>query len=119
MRFALLLSVLFLQPVLSAGAVDPKNEPMPTPLMRTVDPYTAKAGTEVTVSGDHLDKNIVEEVYVSVEGKNVKAEIVDQSAKQIKFRVPAVKPGSYRLVVLVRTVEPLLIEEPVRVAIEE
>ena len=86
MRFALLLSVLFLQPVLSAAAVDPKTEPMPTPLMRTVDPYTAKVGTEVTVSGDHLDKNIVEEVYLSVEGKNIRAEIVDQSGETDKVQ---------------------------------
>ena len=41
--FAFLLS---LQSVFAAAAVD-ANEPMPTPLMRTVDPYMAKAGAEV------------------------------------------------------------------------
>jgi len=119
MRLALFVSLLLLQPVLSAAAVDPKNEPMPTPLMRTVDPYTARVGSEVAVTGDNLGRNIVAEVYVSVDSKNVKVEITSQSDKEIKFKVPAVTPGSYRLVVLVRSVDPLLIEEPVRLNIEE
>ena len=121
MRLALLMSVLLLQTVFAAATpVDPKTEPMPTPLMRTVDPYTAKAGAEITVTGDNLDQKIVAEVYLSNNGKNVKVEVISQAEKELKFKVPAAtKPGGYRIVVLVRSVDPVLIEEPVRVVIEE
>ncbi|MDZ4797331.1 MAG: IPT/TIG domain-containing protein [Bryobacteraceae bacterium] len=120
MRLALLTSVLVLQTVFAAAPVDPKTEPMPTPLMRTVDPYTAKAGSEITVTGDNLDKKIVAEVYLSANGKNAKVEVTSQAEKELKFKVPQnTKAGAYRIVVLVRSVEPILIEEPVRVVIEE
>lgn len=120
MRLALLTSVLLLQTVFAAAAVDPKTEQMPTPLMRTVDPYTAKAGAEITVTGDNLEKRVVAEVYLSANGKNSKVEVTSQAEKELKFKVPATtKPGAYRIVVLVRSVEPVLIEEPVRVVIEE
>ena len=121
MRLALLMSVVLLQTAFVAAApVDPKSEPLPTPLMRTVDPYTAKAGAEITVTGDNLDKKVVAEVYLSASGKNEKVEVTSQAEKELKFKVPAsTKPGPYRIVVLVRSAEPVLIEEPVRIVIEE
>ncbi len=120
MRLALILSVFLLQSVFAAAAVDPKNEPLPTPLMRTVDPYTAKVGTEVTVAGDNLDKKVVAEVYLSANGKNTRVDVTAQAEKELKFKVPAgVKPGAYRIVVLIKSADPVLIEEPVRVVIEE
>ncbi len=120
MRLALLVSAILLQSVFAAAAVDPKSEPLPTPLMRTVDPYAAKAGAEITVAGDNLDKKIVAEVYMSLNNKNTKVDVTSQTDKELKFRVPAnIKPGSYRIVVLVRSVDPVLIEEPVRLLIEE
>lgn len=120
MRLALLMSVLLLQTVIAAAAPVDKSEPMPTPLMRTVDPYSAKAGTEITVTGDNLDSKIVAEVYLSVNGKNTKVEVTSQAEKELKFKVPAgLKAGGYRVVVLVRSADPVLIEEPVRVVIEE
>jgi hypothetical protein len=120
MRLALLLSVILLQSVFAAAAVDPKSEPAPTPLMRTVSPYSAKAGAEVTIAGDNLDKKVVAEVYLSLNGKNTKVEVTGQAEKELKIRVPAnFKPGSYRIVVLLRSVDPVLIEEPVRLLIEE
>ena len=70
MRLALLMSVLLLLSAFAFAAVDPKAEPLPTPLMRTVEPYTAKVGTEVLVSGDNLGKNIVAEVYLMADNKN-------------------------------------------------
>lgn len=115
--FAFLLS---LQSVFAAAAVDPKNEPMPTPLMRTVDPYMVKAGAEVVITGENLQSKIVSDVFMSIDDKNIKLEIVTQSEKEIKVRIPAdVRPGSWHVVVLVRTVDPLLIEEPVRINVQE
>jgi hypothetical protein len=119
MRLALFLSVLLLLTAFAFAAVDPKSEPLPTPLMRTVDPFMTKAGTEVVVAGDNLGKNIVAEVYIALDGKNTKVEVTSQSDKELKFKVPNVKPGSYKVLVLLRSVDPTIIEEPVRLMVEE
>jgi hypothetical protein len=120
MRFALFLSVLLLLSAFAFAAVDPKSEPMPTPLMRTVEPYPAKAGTEVVVTGDNLGANIVAEVYISADGKtNTKVEVTSQTEKELKFKVPAVKAASYKVLVLLKSVDPTIIEEPVRLVVEE
>ena len=74
MRLALLFVFLLpLQSVFAAAAVDPDNQPMPTPLMRTVDPYIAKAGTEVVITGENLQSKIVSDVFLSIEDKNIQA----------------------------------------------
>ena len=118
MKMIVLLCVLVLVPLVAVcAAVDPK-ESAPTPLMRTVDPYTAKVGAEVTVSGDNLTKERIAEVYLTLEKTNTKVQVTSQSDKELKFVVPKVKPGSYRITVLLRSVDPTLIEEPVRVVIE-
>ena len=121
MRLALFMSVLLLLSAFAFAAVDPKAEPMPTPLMRTVEPYPAKAGTEVIVSGDNLGTNVVAEVYISADGnKNLKVEVTSQTDKELKFKVPAtIKPASYKVLVLLKSVDPTIIEEPVRLVIEE
>lgn len=119
MRLALFLSVLLLLTAFAFAAVDPKSEPMPTPLMRTVEPYPAKVGTEVVIAGDNLGANIVAEVFISLEGKNTKVVLTSQTEKELKFVVPNVKPESYRVLVLLKSVDPTIIEEPVRLVIEE
>jgi hypothetical protein len=102
------------------AAVDPKTEPLPTPMMRIVEPATVRPGGEVTVTGEHLGKRIVGEVYLSSNGVNTKVEVLTQTDQEIRFRVPAdQKPGSYRIVVLMKSADPLLIEEPVRLIVQE
>lgn len=118
MRIALLLSVLLALCVFTVVAADPKTESAPTPLMRTVDPYTAKVGAEVTVAGDNLGKSRVAEVYLTANKTNFKVEVLSQTDTELKFRVPSVKPGGYRITVLMKSAEPIFIEEPVRVVIE-
>ena len=101
-------------------AVDPARDPAPTPLMRVVEPYKVKAGAEVVVTGDNLSKKYVADVFLQIRGANTKVEVLEQSDTTLKFRVPeTVKPGSYRIIVLLTTVEPVLIEEPVKLIIEE
>lgn len=118
MRIALLLFSCFLLFAGFSAAVD-ESQPMPTPLMRTVDPYMAKVGTEVLISGDNLSSKFVAEVYLQAQDINTKVEILNQEDKQIRIKVPEVKPGNYRVIVLLNSAEPLLIEEPVRLMIEE
>jgi hypothetical protein len=119
MRILLLACILVPLLALSLAAVDPKAEPAPTPLMRTVDPMTAKVGAEVLVTGDNLGANCIAEVFLTTAEKNFKVEVLNQTEKELKFKVPQVKVGPYKLLVLTKSVEPMLIEEPVRIVIEE
>lgn len=108
----LLLSLVFV-PAVTA------RDPQPTPLMRVVEPATAKAGDEVTVTGDNLGKDLVIEVYLTDRTNKTKVSVVSQTNTEIKFKVPAsLKPGKYWLMVLANMAEPLLIEEPARLIIE-
>lgn len=108
----LLLALVF-TPALSA------KDPQATPLMRSVEPATAKAGDVVTVTGDNLSKEIVLEVYLTDRTDKAKAIVVSQTNTEIKLKVPAtIKPGKYWLMVLANLAEPLLIEEPVKLVIE-
>jgi hypothetical protein len=116
MRVALLRSVLlvFLS-ALTAAELNSQSMPM----MRTVDPYNAKIGAEVLVSGENLGNDLVAEVYIGVNGKNTKVDLISQTEKELKFKVPKLKAGPYRLLVLTKGADPAIIEEPVRLVIEE
>ena len=112
MVFLLLLSLIL--PVTLAA-----KDPMPTPLMRTVDPMTAKAGDVVTVTGDNLGKELVLEVYLTDRTNKTKVSVVEQTNDTVKFKVPNLKAGKYWLMVLANFPEPLLIEEPCRLIVED
>jgi hypothetical protein len=102
----------------NAAAVDPKAQPMATPLMRVVEPSTAKVGAEILVTGDNLGKENVAEVYLTAAKQNFKVEVLSQAEKELKFKVPNVKPGPYKVLVLMKSAEPTFIEEPVRLVVE-
>jgi len=109
----LLLVSLVLVPALFA------RDPQATPLMRVVEPATAKAGDEITVSGDNLGKDLVSEVYLTDRTNKTKVTVIEQTDTTIKFKVPAtMKAGKYWLMVLANMSEPLLIEEPAKLMIE-
>ena len=118
MIFSLLLSLM-----LSMGspkAIDKAADPKPTPMMRTVEPMPAKPGDVVTIKGDHLAKDFISAVYISIDGKDRQITLQTQTDESVSFTVPAeLKPGSYKVIVLLNSVEPMLIEEPVRLIISE
>jgi hypothetical protein len=89
------------------------------PRMTSVDPPTAKAGAEVTVAGENLEKENIAEVYLSDGEKDVKVQVTGQTATSIKIKVPdAMKPGRFSLTVLTTTKPPKLIDQPVKLTIE-
>jgi hypothetical protein len=92
----------------------------PMPRMTGVEPGTGKAGDILTVAGENLDKAQVEQLFLT-DGKNdIKVDMTDQAASAIKFKVPAnAKPGRFALMLLTRGKEPKLIEQPVKVTIEQ
>ena len=100
-------------------AVDPAD-PVPTPLMRVVEPSVAKIGMEITVTGQNLGKESVSEVFMTAGKSSHKVQITAQADSELKFKVPVnVTPGPYRITVLMKGAVPLMIEEPVRLVIEE
>ena len=88
------------------------------PRMSSVEPTSGKAGDVIVVTGENLDKANVTKVYLT-DGKNdVVCEITDQSATEVKFKIPAKATGRMALMILTGGKEPKLIEQPVKVTIE-
>jgi hypothetical protein len=89
------------------------------PRMTSVEPTTAKAGVEVTIAGENLDKPNIAEVYLSDGDKDVKVQVTEQTATSMKIKVPdGMKPGRFNLVVLTTTKPAKLIDQPVKLTIE-
>ena len=104
----------------ATAAADKDLDQRPTPIMRTVEPAAAKAGAVVLVKGDYLSSQFVSEVYVSDGVRNLKVTITEQTDTALKFTVPAnCKPGKYLLVVLINALDPVLLEEPVKLTVIE
>lgn len=89
------------------------------PRMTGVEPDSAKAGDVLTVSGEHLDKGEVMELYLTDGKKDTKCRMTEQSPTAIKFQIPdKVTAGRFALMVLTGGKDPKLIEQPVKVTIE-
>jgi hypothetical protein len=90
------------------------------PHMTNVDPGKGKIGSVLRVTGVHLDKQKVEEVYLTDHTFDMMVKVLEQSDDAIKFRIPpSVKPGRVQLLVKTAGKEPLLLEQPVFITIEE
>jgi hypothetical protein len=90
------------------------------PKMSTVDPGTGKAGDEITVAGENLEKTHVAKLYLT-DGKNdLIVDMTEQTGTSIKFKIPAkVAAGRFALMLLTTGKEPKLIEQPVKLTVEE
>ena len=104
--------------LLAAGIASYAQQPMPR--MTSVEPANGKIGDVITVSGENLQKDLVSKVYLT-DGKNdVVVEITDQASTALKFKVPAkAAPGRFALMLLTTGKEPKLIEQPVKVTVEQ
>jgi hypothetical protein len=112
MRPALVLSLLCF-----AGAAALSAQ---VPVMNKVLPDSGKIGSVLRIHGAFLGKAKVDEVYLTDHTFDMKVKVLDQTEDAIEFRIPpSVKPG--RLQLLVKTVgrEPLLLEQPVYITVEE
>ncbi len=117
-----LMGGLLLATVLLLGAGnDAKDQGWkPTPLMKSVEPATAKVGDILTVTGEHLDKSLVAEVYLTDGKVDCKTHIEEQTETTLKVKVPPqAKPGRLHLMVLTTGVQPQFLEQPVTVSIEQ
>jgi hypothetical protein len=87
------------------------------PRCTAMDPDTGKAGDTIAVKGENLDKANISEVYLTDGTKDTKAAISEQTATQIKFKVPEIKPGRYHLAMLTAN-RASMIEQPVVLTVE-
>lgn len=89
------------------------------PQMTNVDPGKGKIGSVLRVTGVYLDKQKVDEVYLTDHTFDMMVKVLEQSDNAIKFRIPpSVKPGRVQLLVKTAGKEPLLLEQPVFITIE-
>ncbi len=112
MRLAFVLSLLSLGLALPSAAQVPQ--------MSTVQPESGKIGSVLRVHGVFLDKEKVDEVYLTDHTFDMKVKVLDQTADWIEFRIPpSAKPGRLQLLVKTQGKKPLLLEMPVYVTVEE
>jgi hypothetical protein len=102
---------------LAAGMAAFAQQAMPR--MSTVDPGNGKAGDEITVAGENLEKTNVAKVYLT-DGKNdTPLDLTEQTATSIKFKIPRkATSGRFALMLLTTGKEPKLIEQPVKLTVD-
>jgi hypothetical protein len=88
--------------------------------INSVDPLTAKVGDVVNAQGEGLGSAAVDELYLTTGTADVKVEIVEQSDKAIKFKVPSgAKSGRWTLMTHLKSgTGPKLVEQPVKLTVE-
>jgi hypothetical protein len=112
MRLVLSLSLLCIGAAASLSAQ--------VPAMKKVEPDSGKIGSVLQVHGVFLDKTKVDEVYLTDHTFDMKVKVLGQSDDVIEFRIPpSVKPGRLQLLVKTTGHEPVLLEQPVFVTVEE
>jgi len=90
------------------------------PQMSTVTPQSGKIGAVLRVHGIYLNKEKVDEVYLTDHTFDMKVKVLDQADGFIEFRIPpSVKPGKLQLLVKTAEKQPKLLEQPVYVTVEE
>ena len=111
---ALLIAGLFTAVILSA------DEPIrPTPMIRSVDPPSAKAGGELIASGDHLGKTTVDSLFLTQGEATTKVSILKQTDTSITFKIPDdTKQGRFGLMVLTAGISPQFLDEPVFLTVQ-
>jgi hypothetical protein len=91
-----------------------------TPVMKKVQPDRGKIGSVLRVNGIFLGTAKVDEVYLTDHTFDMKVKVLDQTDDSIQFRIPpSVKPGRLQLLVKTTGREPLLLEQPVYITVEE
>jgi len=112
MRHVLVLSLLSFGLALSSQAQVPQ--------MSNVKPDSGKVGSVLRIHGLYLGKEKVEEVYLTDHTFDMMVKVLDQTEDSIEIRIPpAAKPGRLQLLVKTAGKNPMLLEQPVYVTVEE
>ncbi|MBS1877542.1 MAG: hypothetical protein JSU00_30300 [Acidobacteria bacterium] len=85
-----------------------------------VDPDSGKVGDVIGATGEQIDASKVDELYLTDGKTDIKTEIVSQNETVIKFKIPSkAKAGRYSLMIKTKGADAKLLEQPVRITIEE
>ncbi len=87
------------------------------PRCTSLEPDTGKKGDTISAKGEFLDKKNLSEVYLTDGSKDFAVKISEQSDTEVKFTVPAIKPGRYHLATLTAKKDSM-IEQPVVLTVE-
>ena len=87
------------------------------PRCTSLEPDTGKRGDTISAKGEFLDKKNMSEMYLTDGSKDFPVKMSEQTETQIKFTVPAVKPGRYHLAMLTAKKDSM-IEQPVVLIVE-
>jgi hypothetical protein len=87
------------------------------PRCTSLEPDTGKQGDTISAKGEFLDKKNMADVFLTDGAKDFPVKLSHQTETEIKFTVPAVKPGRYHLAVLTAKKDSL-IEQPVVLTVE-
>ena len=94
-----------------------------TPRMTSAEPDSGKRGDVITITGENLGKDMIAKLFLTDggDGKNdVEVQITEQTDTTIKFKLPAKSIGGrLALMILTNTKPQQMIEEPVKVSIED
>ncbi len=91
-----------------------------SPQAEKMEPRAGKPGTILVISGVSLEKGKVEEVYLTDHRFDVKVKILEQSGNKLKVRIPPfVKPGRQQLLFLTAGKDPVYLEQPIWVQVED
>ena len=116
-------AVLALAPVLGAqpsriSGVDPDSGKVGDVIGATGSLVFAAGGNVQT--GEQIDASKVDELYLTDGKTDIKTEIVSQNETVIKFKIPSkAKAGRYSLMIKTKGADAKLLEQPVRITIEE
>jgi hypothetical protein len=103
--------------ILAAGLSAYGQQAMPR--MTAVEPQNGKSGDVVAVSGENLQKDTVAKVYLTDGKVDLEVSITEQTDKEIKFKIPAKANGRLALMVLTAGKDAKLIEQPVKVQVDQ
>ena len=96
------------------------DPPTGSPQAETLEPKIGKAGTILKVRGRALSKPGVDEVYLTDHRFDLKVKVLEQTDSDLTLRVPPfVKPGKLQLLFLTGGKNPVFLEQPLYVQIEE
>ena len=87
------------------------------PRCTSLEPDTGKKGDTISAKGENLDKKNIAEMYLTDGSKDFPVKMSEQTETEVKFTVPAIKPGRYHLAVLT-VKKDSMIEQPVVLTVE-
>jgi IPT/TIG domain len=90
------------------------------PRVTTVNPPNGRAGDVISVAGENLAKTHVAKVFLTDEKNDIVVQVTEQTPTSLKFIIPAkASPGRFAVMVQTTGKQPKLIEEPVKLTVEQ